>query len=708
MSGLEKTITYDTADRISSLAYTSGTVTHKSYSFGYDEASNVIRKNQNDYTYDALNRLKTSYEYGWFQKQPKDIAPDYGEVNRDYTGNESVNYSIKAVDSKDYTVVFDAASKSLACDLLTPLWVNKIELHPSVVAHRVKKEDIAIYYSPGSGSGEEWVALDDYDIEKDGETGALVVYFHKAVETRYLKVSSIWDDRDVDNQSVFAFATFTNTVSELFRVWTLSTSHTESYEYDAIGNRVSLNSDGTVSGNEYYKNSMNGNTCRIRKDGEWYYLYDKAGNRIKKGRAVTGTGDDIAINPSEEHWSYTWDLHNRLVMVESSTGVSVSYAYDAQNHRVKREGKDGTTVYAYGRNGALTYQKNLTSGLERSYTYLGNTILGWTETVNGESHKFFAVTDALGSVTQIRDEENTVVWDGEYAPFGTLTAAVGKKRFNGMFTGKDIDPETGLTYHWHRWRSEDGASFISEDPARDGINWYGYAGANPLRWIDPTGLYYTDPANDPDWTNTNGIWHPKTLDDGSNEGNSVPENSPDLAPASAPDAGPSMSGPPDGTPVTGPGNMTGDADNDLGSRVKMGEDGIPDSGPCLFMAYLGVAQTFAKDRLKKEQITELLNDESLYTKEKGAEPGKKVIEAALEMLGVDAVVEVSRTMDVKDYKSNPAVFATVRNVLNRKLGTKGHWQEGTRNGGFYWDPLDGYDDTDRTVYEIRDITIIRR
>ncbi len=174
--------------------------------------------------------------------------------------------------------------------------------------------------------------------------------------------------------------------------------------------------------------------------------------------------------------------------VESSTGVSVSYAYDAQNHRVKREGKDGTTVYAYGRNGALTYQKNLTSGLERSFTYLGSTLFGWTETVGGESHKFFAVTDALGSVTQIRDEENNVVWDGEYAPFGILTAVVGKKRFGGMFTGKDIDPETGLTYHWHRWRSEDGTSFISEDPARDGINWYGYVAANPLRWIDPTGL----------------------------------------------------------------------------------------------------------------------------------------------------------------------------------------------------------------------------
>mgnify|MGYP003294254334 CR=1 FL=1 len=35
--------------------------------------------------------------------------------------------------------------------------------------------------------------------------------------------------------------------------------------------------------------------------------------------------------------------------------------------------------------------------------------------------------------------------------------------------------------------SEDGSAFISEDPARDGSNWYGYAGCNPMVYTDPTG-----------------------------------------------------------------------------------------------------------------------------------------------------------------------------------------------------------------------------
>lgn len=29
--------------------------------------------------------------------------------------------------------------------------------------------------------------------------------------------------------------------------------------------------------------------------------------------------------------------------------------------------------------------------------------------------------------------------------------------------------------------------FISEDPARDGYNWYGYAGQNPVKYVDPNG-----------------------------------------------------------------------------------------------------------------------------------------------------------------------------------------------------------------------------
>ena len=56
------------------------------------------------------------------------------------------------------------------------------------------------------------------------------------------------------------------------------------------------------------------------------------------------------------------------------------------------------------------------------------------------------------------------------------------------YTGKYLDPVTGLYYFNARWYDPDLARFTTEDPARDGINWYVYVLNNPLRWFDPSGL----------------------------------------------------------------------------------------------------------------------------------------------------------------------------------------------------------------------------
>ena len=56
------------------------------------------------------------------------------------------------------------------------------------------------------------------------------------------------------------------------------------------------------------------------------------------------------------------------------------------------------------------------------------------------------------------------------------------------YTGKDLDEDTGLYYFNARWYDANTGRFISEDPARDGANWYIYTTNNPLKYIDPTGL----------------------------------------------------------------------------------------------------------------------------------------------------------------------------------------------------------------------------
>lgn len=280
---------------------------------------------------------------------------------------------------------------------------------------------------------------------------------------------------------------------------------------------------------EYYKNNAGGNTAMVKYDGEWWYTYDKNGNRTAKGKVKLTNGSsyipysdnnpgcregNVVIDKSYEYWEYTWDLNNRLTKVEQKKDeyddelVCVEYTYDALNFRISRKSTlEGTlTRYAYGRNGALSYEEFSKDDAvvgSRSYAYFNNQVIGFTDTQGTTEQKRYAVTDILGTVTQIYSENNELLWDNSYTAFGIPDVATTDKfedifEFYGMFTGCQYDNETGLTYHWNRWRSESGNYFISVDAQRDGDNWYVYCGQNPLTRYDKSGL---------NWMDREGNWH---------------------------------------------------------------------------------------------------------------------------------------------------------------------------------------------------------
>jgi RHS repeat-associated protein len=58
---------------------------------------------------------------------------------------------------------------------------------------------------------------------------------------------------------------------------------------------------------------------------------------------------------------------------------------------------------------------------------------------------------------------------------------------NGEFTGKKFDPDTGLVYFGGRFYDPEIGRFITQDPGKQGLNWYVYCFNNPLKMIDPNG-----------------------------------------------------------------------------------------------------------------------------------------------------------------------------------------------------------------------------
>lgn len=59
-----------------------------------------------------------------------------------------------------------------------------------------------------------------------------------------------------------------------------------------------------------------------------------------------------------------------------------------------------------------------------------------------------------------------------------------------IISGGGVNSREGGYYFNARYYDPTIGRFITEDPARDGINWYVYCGNNPLSYTDPTGLVY--------------------------------------------------------------------------------------------------------------------------------------------------------------------------------------------------------------------------
>ena len=63
----------------------------------------------------------------------------------------------------------------------------------------------------------------------------------------------------------------------------------------------------------------------------------------------------------------------------------------------------------------------------------------------------------------------------------------GSSLMPGFPSGNDLGEE-GLYYFNARWYDPQLGRFITEDPIKDGVNWYAYVANNPLIYTDPTGL----------------------------------------------------------------------------------------------------------------------------------------------------------------------------------------------------------------------------
>jgi RHS repeat-associated protein len=228
---------------------------------------------------------------------------------------------------------------------------------------------------------------------------------------------------------------------------------TENYDYDACDQLTSFDGAG--------------------------FEYDMNGNLAKKRDLMAG--DMI----------YKFNYANRLREVLFADGTKAQYSYKSDGMRVSQTDRTGKITNYYWDNSNIP--EALNEGDEE-----GNITLtlfpgtGFKSTRNSSQNSTqwrFFITDHLGSVIALTDNNGIVTDEYEYDEYGTLINTKGTSHNPYKYIGQQYDETTGLIYLRARYYDSETGRFVSRDPIgiKSDLNHYLYTN-NPIIYYDILGL----------------------------------------------------------------------------------------------------------------------------------------------------------------------------------------------------------------------------
>lgn len=265
------------------------------------------------------------------------------------------------------------------------------------------------------------------------------------------------------NRFVYAYDALDRLISGI----STTSGMSESMVYDNMGNITSLTRDGGTA----ITYSYSGNRLTALSGGiSGSYSYDANGNALTDRNGLT----------------YTYN-HLNLPKTATKTGTSVSYTYDALGTKLRSVGAQSagqTRDYV----GAFEY----TGGtLDRIHTEAGYVKM------SGSSPEYhYYLRDHLGNVRSVFTPSGssvTVVQQQDYYPYGLQKSLAGATQNLYLYNGKEIQGELGSQYDYGaRFYDPEIGRWNVVDPLADSYySWspYNYTLGNPIKFIDPNGMF---------------------------------------------------------------------------------------------------------------------------------------------------------------------------------------------------------------------------
>jgi RHS repeat-associated protein len=286
-----------------------------------------------------------------------------------------------------------------------------------------------------------------------------------------------------------------------------------SWTYDRIGNRLSETRGGVADAYVYVPNAAGGGSpaldhIDVGAGGQRIYQYDAAGNQTQVdtlGTTIERTHDDagrmtLQNRPSDQvSASFSYDGRGFLRQVSQTTdaGGTALFCDGFESGDTSAWGVGGTACPALKSNPVYSTAGTLHARNQDLIFYF----MGRPVAQLGENGPWILLTlDHLGSPILATDLAGNLTWQGGFEPFGADFADAEGVGVFLRLPGQWADPSwavsddgDSVSYNLHRWYQPGAGRYTRTDPATTPAIYqpqvYSYVAENPLRYIDPLGLF---------------------------------------------------------------------------------------------------------------------------------------------------------------------------------------------------------------------------
>jgi RHS repeat-associated protein len=302
--------------------------------------------------------------------------------------------------------------------------------------------------------------------------------------------------------------------------------------YDSVGNPLVRTEavDGTTYTTTYRYDAVNRQVSESRTPGAYSlsYGYDAVGNRTTRtldGTTYTNVYDDnnklTSASGGGLTASFGYDSNGNMTSVSGTMCTAKTMVYNDENRLTSITYSGVTDTYTYNWQGLRT--RALLSGTYQRYFYDGERVLEDLNDSGGTLARYtvtdgtyqgvllgfqrndgsvrYPILDEIGSARRLVDGSATATDAYSLDAFGRNMSTTGSTpnpyRYGGAW-GYITDPsgmlQLGARFYWPEL-----GRFVSQDPVREGADWYAYVQGNPLTAVDPEGLtqFFIAPRDNP-------------------------------------------------------------------------------------------------------------------------------------------------------------------------------------------------------------------